>query len=77
LMVDEFKNIMTTITHGEVANICNHFQSIGDYACFPNSSGGAGYELRVVHLMVPLLGKLSPLHGLMLKRRQPQHLVWL
>jgi hypothetical protein len=41
LMVDEFKNVMPTITHGQVVNICNHFQSTGDYACFPNSSGGA------------------------------------
>ena len=40
LMVEEFMMDTPTITHSQVACVLNHFQCTGDYACFPNSSGG-------------------------------------
>jgi len=38
---DEFETVVAIVTHGQVVNQWDAFLFGGDYACFPNSSGGA------------------------------------
>lgn len=37
MLEEEFMMSTLTVTHGQVADVLNHFQYTWDYSCFPNS----------------------------------------